>query len=372
MRSRILAFVSLLLAWPAFAQTTTYLLSPVAHQQFLDSNGKPLAGGKLWTYLAGTTTPVNTYANSTGTLNRNPITVDSGGFTPQGLFLDSSKSYKYVLTNGLGSAQWTMDGISAAGGGGTGANWDSPPALGDVTPNTVDGTVVTAQNRFVGPLTGNVTGNVSGSVTGNGAGNVTGNVTGSAGSVPINGLTAATASNAIDNAANAQTWEWEFTGSVTQFGLSLSESTASTNTNPNTSLLSSITKSGSTVNPFQAIAANTNGVRVTSAGNLVTLGSASFVGPLSGNATSATTATTLTGYQAGKFGPTCSTPAGVAYGICTTTYTFASAIGGSLTSLPIMYGTAPVSNSAFSITIILGNGTTSASAPNVYCMFYHP
>ena len=47
-------------------------------------------------------------------------------------------------------------------------------------------------------------------------------------------------------------------------------------------------------------------------------------------------------------------------------------LSGSLTSLPIMYGTAPVSNSAFNITIILGNGTTSASAPNVYCMFYHP
>ena len=45
MRSHILAFVSLLLAWPAFAQTTTYLLSPVAHQQFLDSNGKPWPAG---------------------------------------------------------------------------------------------------------------------------------------------------------------------------------------------------------------------------------------------------------------------------------------------------------------------------------------
>ena len=41
-------------------------LSPNAKQQFFDANGNPLAGGKVYTYAAGTTTPIVTYTDSTG------------------------------------------------------------------------------------------------------------------------------------------------------------------------------------------------------------------------------------------------------------------------------------------------------------------
>jgi hypothetical protein len=54
------------------------LPSPVL--QFSDSNGVPLAGGSIATYLPGTTTPVTTWSESTGTsANSNPIVLDSAG-----------------------------------------------------------------------------------------------------------------------------------------------------------------------------------------------------------------------------------------------------------------------------------------------------
>ena len=43
-------------------------LSPLggAGWQFFNDNGIPLAGGLIYTYLAGTTTPAATYTSSTG------------------------------------------------------------------------------------------------------------------------------------------------------------------------------------------------------------------------------------------------------------------------------------------------------------------
>ena len=35
-------------------------LSPAPKLQFFDSNGNPLTGGKVYTYAAGTTTPLST------------------------------------------------------------------------------------------------------------------------------------------------------------------------------------------------------------------------------------------------------------------------------------------------------------------------
>lgn len=56
-------------------------LMPTGKQQFFDSpNGRPLSGGKLYTYAAGTTTPKATYSDAAGTVqNANPIILDSRG-----------------------------------------------------------------------------------------------------------------------------------------------------------------------------------------------------------------------------------------------------------------------------------------------------
>jgi hypothetical protein len=59
----------------------TYFLSPVSTiLQAFTNQGVPLANGKIYTYLAGTTTPTNTWTDSTGgVLNANPIVLDSAG-----------------------------------------------------------------------------------------------------------------------------------------------------------------------------------------------------------------------------------------------------------------------------------------------------
>ena len=39
-------------------------------QQFFDENGKPLSSGKLYTYIAGSSTPVVTYKTISGGMTR--------------------------------------------------------------------------------------------------------------------------------------------------------------------------------------------------------------------------------------------------------------------------------------------------------------
>jgi hypothetical protein len=76
-------------------------LSPLggAGAQFFSNNGVPLAGGLLYTYLAGTTTPAVTYTSSSGvTPLANPIVLDSAGRVPTGeIWLTDTISYKFVL-----------------------------------------------------------------------------------------------------------------------------------------------------------------------------------------------------------------------------------------------------------------------------------
>jgi hypothetical protein len=85
-----------------------------AGAQFFDNNGNPLAGGKIYTYVAGTTTPATTYASSTGTANANPIVLDSAGRTPAQIWLTSGSSYKFVLKTSTDSTIKTDDNIPAS------------------------------------------------------------------------------------------------------------------------------------------------------------------------------------------------------------------------------------------------------------------
>jgi len=79
------------------------LLSPVGGVagQFFDNNGNPLTGGKLYSYVAGTTTPQATYTSSAGTVaHSNPIILDAGGRVPSGeIWLTDGLQYKFVLKN---------------------------------------------------------------------------------------------------------------------------------------------------------------------------------------------------------------------------------------------------------------------------------
>lgn len=67
--------------------------------QFFDDAGVPLAGGKIFTYAAGTTTPQTTYTSRAGTTpNTNPIILDAAGRTPQQIWSTEGILYKYVVT----------------------------------------------------------------------------------------------------------------------------------------------------------------------------------------------------------------------------------------------------------------------------------
>lgn len=92
-------------------------LSPVggAGWQFFDNNGNPLAGGKLYTYIAGTTTPQIAYTTSAGNVaHTNPIVLDSAGRVPSGgeIWLSFGVVYKFVLTTSADVQIWSLDNLS--------------------------------------------------------------------------------------------------------------------------------------------------------------------------------------------------------------------------------------------------------------------
>lgn len=92
----------------------TTILSPAPKLQFFGADGTPLVGGKLYTYAAGTSTPLVTYTDSTGTAaNTNPIILDSRG--EAGVWL-SSAEYKIVLKTSTDSLIWTVDNVSSTQG----------------------------------------------------------------------------------------------------------------------------------------------------------------------------------------------------------------------------------------------------------------
>ena len=89
------------------------LLSPYGNgQQFFDDNGVPLAGGLIYTYQAGSSTPLATYTTNGGTIaNANPIVLDASGRTPQQIWLLTGFSYKFVLQNADAVLIQTLDNI---------------------------------------------------------------------------------------------------------------------------------------------------------------------------------------------------------------------------------------------------------------------
>jgi hypothetical protein len=90
-------------------------LSPLAGAgaQFFDGAGAPLAGGKIFTYTAGTTTPEATYTSISGaTAHTNPIVLDSEGRVPAEIWLTESVSYKFVLETAASVQIGTYDDLS--------------------------------------------------------------------------------------------------------------------------------------------------------------------------------------------------------------------------------------------------------------------
>jgi hypothetical protein len=87
------------------------VLTPQPKMQFTTAAGVPLSGGKVYTYIAGTTTPQATFTDYTGaTPNTNPVILDSRG--EANIWLGGAL-YKFKLTDANDVEIWTVDYISA-------------------------------------------------------------------------------------------------------------------------------------------------------------------------------------------------------------------------------------------------------------------
>lgn len=90
-------------------------LIPFIKFREVDNNGLPLSGGKLYSYLAGTTTPVATYTDESGiTPNTNPVILDGAGRAS--VWLSASTSYKFILTDVDDNPIYTEDNVLGGSG----------------------------------------------------------------------------------------------------------------------------------------------------------------------------------------------------------------------------------------------------------------
>ena len=89
------------------------LLSSVGiGQQFFDNNGVPLSGGLIYTYQAGSSTPLVTYTDNGGTTaNANPIVLDSSGRVPNEIWLLNGYSYKFIIQSASGASLISLDNL---------------------------------------------------------------------------------------------------------------------------------------------------------------------------------------------------------------------------------------------------------------------
>ncbi|HDY5976162.1 TPA: hypothetical protein RQ910_004296 [Pseudomonas aeruginosa] len=91
-------------------------LLPNGKQHFVDNNGHPLVGGRVYHYYVGTNTPKDTYQDSGQTIpNTNPIVLDARGEAS----IYGSGPYRQVLTTFFGVTIWDqviLDPSSIVGG----------------------------------------------------------------------------------------------------------------------------------------------------------------------------------------------------------------------------------------------------------------
>ena len=133
----------------------TAALTPNPKIQFFANDGTPLVGGKLYTYAAGTTTPLASYTTYVGDVaNTNPVILDSRGEANVWL---SGALYKLALYDADDALIWTVDNVSAVNNG-----IFSGPVAG--TTGTFSGALTAASGAFSGPVSG-TTGTFSGAGT---------------------------------------------------------------------------------------------------------------------------------------------------------------------------------------------------------------
>lgn len=138
-------------------------LSPIPVFKAWDNNGVPLAGGQLFTYIAGSTTKQASYIDSTGgTPNTNPVILNYRG--EANIWLDPTKVYKLVLapatdTDPPTNPFWTVDQIS---GGAASPSFNIIPTVDNLF--TLGNTSFSWANVYVGPNHAPVLDAISGNI----------------------------------------------------------------------------------------------------------------------------------------------------------------------------------------------------------------
>ena len=92
----------------------TVNLSPLFNgQTMFGPTALPLSGGQLFTYQAGSSTPLTTYTTSSGNIAQaNPIILGTDGKLPLELWLQYGYAYKFVLEDANNNLVDTYDNIS--------------------------------------------------------------------------------------------------------------------------------------------------------------------------------------------------------------------------------------------------------------------
>ncbi|MCL5884384.1 MAG: hypothetical protein M1377_03390 [Deltaproteobacteria bacterium] len=133
---------------PPTADAATQSILPYPRfKAFVTGTSDPLAGGKLYTYLPGTTTPTNTYTTSAGTVaNANPVVLDANGEADVWF----TGTIKLVLTDSDNVTVWTKDNVGAVGSYGS-LTGDSTGNISGFDNGTFTGRVTTGDLITEGP-----------------------------------------------------------------------------------------------------------------------------------------------------------------------------------------------------------------------------
>lgn len=85
--------------------------------QFFTDDGVPLAGGLIYSYAAGTTTPKTTYTSSSGNIaHPNPIVLNSAGRVLSGEIWLTLGGYKFILATSTNVTIATYDNVFSVAG----------------------------------------------------------------------------------------------------------------------------------------------------------------------------------------------------------------------------------------------------------------
>jgi hypothetical protein len=217
-------------------------LTPTPKQQIYGSDGNPLVGGKIYTYSAGTTTPLATFTDAGGlTANTNPIILNSLG--QANIWLAPSSSYKFSVFTSADVLLYTVDNITAPIDYlSLVTSLASPPPIGSTAPNTGAFTTLAATTATITTVnatnitaTGTVTAET---LTFEGGGSMT-----KPSEAGIQSITATVAANALTVTLNPTTLDFRSTTLTTGVPVSRVMSSA----------VSTVVSSGSTLGTVSAV-----------------------------------------------------------------------------------------------------------------------